>query len=141
MPIPMKRLWRVLGDFLIALAVLVGLLALLFLALGRQAIAEPWQSVCEDRDVLLTQVEEGMHQDLLFTGVIPARGETPSWLISLYADKESGAWTLIITIAIPEMPSGFGSCVLDAGEGLRLHLPDRSGPRIKSGATGASPDT
>lgn len=123
MPIEPRGLWRLLRWAAFAAVVGLGLLALLLLALGRDAFAEAWQPLCDDRDAMLTQIEEGLQQDLLLTGVIPARADAKSGLLSLYANRESGAWTLIVTIAIPEAPSGFGSCVLDAGQGLRLHRP------------------
>ena len=106
----------------IAAAALVVLLCLLFFAFGKAAFAQHarW---CGDRDTLIDQLEGRYGESLIAVGVIPATAGRPSGLMSVYANAESGSWTVTITSADETVSSGYASCVAASGEGFRLALP------------------
>ncbi len=115
-------LWRYLRWAAIGAAALVVLLCLLFFAFGKAAFAQQagW---CDDRDNLVAQLEGRYGERLIGVGVIPAAPGRPSGLMSVYANAESGSWTVTITAANETVPSGYASCVAASGEGFRVSLP------------------
>lgn len=118
MPIEPGRLWRLLRWAVLAAVVVVGLLCLLFLVVGREAFAQ--QPICDDRDAVAAQLRDGFGEHLIGVGIVPATAQRASGLMSLYANRESGTWTITITAVNPRAPSGFASCIAGSGEGFRL---------------------
>ena len=106
--------WAVIGA-----VVSLALLCLLFFVIGKGAYAQQLRW-CDDRNALVAQLLSRYGESLVGVGVIPANPTRPSGLMSLYANRASGSWTVTITAADQTLPSGFASCVAAAGEGFRL---------------------
>ena len=98
------------------------LLSLLFFVIGTGAFAQQprW---CDDRDAIVSTLEGRYGERLIGVGIIPAAPGRPSGLMSVYANAESGSWTITITAANETVPSGYASCVAASGEGFRLSPP------------------
>ena len=78
---------------------------------------------CDDRDSIVSALEGRYGESVVGAGVIPAKPGRPSGLMSVYANRESGTWTITITAANDNAPSGFASCVAASGQGFRLSPP------------------
>ena len=108
----------------IAAIVSVALLCLLFFITGKGAFAQQFRW-CDDRDSIVSALERRYGESLVGVGVIPATPGRPSGLMSVYANRESGSWTITITAANDTVSSGFASCVAASGKGFRLTPPEQ----------------
>ena len=109
----------------VAAVVSLALLCLLFFIIGESAFAQQLRW-CDDRNSIVSALEGRYGESLVGVGVIPAAPDRPSGLMSVYANGESGSWTITITAANDTVPSGFASCIAASGEGFRLALPERT---------------
>ena len=91
--------------------------ALLLLAKAVFAQQIRW---CDDHDAIISALESRYGESLVGVGVIPATPGRPSGLMSVYANADSGSWTITITVVNDTVPSGYASCVAASGEGFRL---------------------
>ena len=115
---------RYLRWAVVAAVVFLTLLCLLFFIIGEGAFAQQLRW-CDDRDSIVSALERRYGESVVGVGVIPATPGRPSGLMSVYANREKGTWTITITAANDTVPSGFASCVAASGEGFRLALPER----------------
>ena len=93
--------------------------SLLFFVIGTGAFAQQprW---CDDRDAIVSTLESRYGERLVSVGIIPAAPGRPSGLMSVYANADSGSWTITITAVNETVHSGYASCVAASGEGFRL---------------------
>ena len=101
------------------LGVLAALVALLFDLAVPSAFAQQGPP-CNDADRVETMLEQRYGERIVGFGVIPAMPGRPSGLMSVYANADSGSWTITITVVNDTVPSGYASCVAASGEGFRL---------------------